>query len=375
MLASDMNRRGFLAHAGAAFLAFRACGQTAIEPADGPATLEGLIASRRIINVHEHIQDVENAEWLVEAMNQTGIGRTVLVGSSLFTLRLDERAGFTQYDENNEALLEIVKRWPGRFEAWPTLDPLDEGHMTKVRSLIARGATGVKLYLGHGYRTFYSRRYMFHVMALDDPRMLPLYVYCERHFVPICMHVNPDRPGFADEFVAVLKAFPNLKVLCPHWILSTIRYLRLRELLDVFPNLYVDISFGHDDYLRDGIFRISQDPERFRRIFSDFPTRFMFGTDYVVTHYRPRTLEWFKERTVIYYDMLSRAQYAASLAAGATLRGLALSGTLLENILYRNFERFMTLQPQDTVIRRDLDWSQMNTPRYPRKPGEALPPS
>jgi predicted TIM-barrel fold metal-dependent hydrolase len=374
MRVENHTRRNFLQLSAATLLASQVGGQTPVEPNTGPSLLEHLIAERRIINVHEHIQDAENAAFLVEAMNQTGIGRTVLVGSSLFTLRLDERAGFTRYDENNEALLEIAKRWPGRFEAWPTLDPLDAEYMPKIRSLLARGASGVKLYLGHGYRTFYSRRYMFHVMALDDPRMLPLYVHCERHFVPICMHVNPDRPGFADEFIAVLRAFPNLKVLCPHWILSTIRHTRLREFLEVFPNLHVDISFGHDDYLRDGIFRISQDPERFRRIIADFPTRFFFGTDYVITHYRPRTLEWFKERTAIYYDLLSRTQYAAPLAAGATLRGLALPAALLENILYRNFERFMALRPKDTVIRREIDWSQMNTPRYPRKPGEALAP-
>ena len=340
---------------------------------DPSATLRRIVEENRIINVHEHVQGVENTETLLEEMDALGIGKTVLVGSPWFTISLYERAGFTRYDENNAAILAMAKAHPTRFEAWPTVDPTDTAKLEKVKAMVGEGATGVKLYLGHGY-TSRENRYIFHPVAMDDPGMSALYEYLAEKHIPICYHVNPAKPGFLDEFVQVLKAHPDLKVNTPHYFMSSMVHARIREMLKTFPNLFIDISFGHDDYLNSGLQRVSAEREAFRALFQEFPDRFMFGTDYVVTTLRPKDHRWYQERTQAYLDMLSSEQYTTPLLADRPLRGLALSPELLENILYRNFERFRALKPVGTEIDRPLDWSQMRVRLDTRSPGQALPP-
>jgi predicted TIM-barrel fold metal-dependent hydrolase len=343
---------------------------TAEEPG---VTIRRLVDEKRIINVHEHVQGIENMDTLLSEMDALGIGKTILVGSPWFTISLYERAGFTRYDENNAAILAMAKAHPDRFEAWPTVDPSDPTKLEKVKAMVGEGATGIKLYLGHGY-TSRENRYIFHTMAMDDPGMMPLYEFLEEARLPICYHVNPAKPGFLDEFVQVLQAHPNLKVNAPHYFMSSMVHTRLREMLKTFPNLYIDISFGHDDYLKAGLQRVSADVEAFRSLFQDFPERFMFGTDYVVTTLRPKDHAWYQERTQAYLDLLATEQYKTALLPDLPLRGLALSPELLENILFRNYERFQALRPESTPLKGPLDWTQLRVRMVTRAPGQALPP-
>lgn len=62
---------------------------------------------------------------MVASMDSMGIAKTVFVGSSWFTITLNEAVGFTRYDENNDELVKIAETYTGRFEAWPTLNPSD----------------------------------------------------------------------------------------------------------------------------------------------------------------------------------------------------------------------------------------------------------
>jgi len=337
-------------------------------------TIRRLVEEKRIINVHEHVQGEENTEKLLSEMDALGFGKTVLLGSPWFTIALYERAGFTRYDDNNAAIVAMAKAHPDRFEAWPTVNPLDADKVSKIEALVAQGATGVKLYLGHGYTTTRRNEYVFHPIAMDDPGMYSLYAYLAEHHLPVCFHVNPAKPGFLDEFITVLKKYPDLKVNTPHYMLSSMAHSRLKEMLRTFPNLYVDISFGHDDYLKTGLERVSGNTAAFRALFEAYPDRFLFGTDYVVTTLRPQPHDWYQIRTDAYLDMLSKDEYITDLMPGRTLRGLALPGELLEKILYKNFEAFMALKPSGTVLARTPSMSELRTRPVDRAPGEALPP-
>jgi predicted TIM-barrel fold metal-dependent hydrolase len=183
------------------------------DPLLANTTLARAIADQSIVNAHEHIQSAREVDKLLDVMNQLGVARTLLMGSSWFTITLNPRHGFTRYDENNAAIMAIYRADPQRFEPWPTINPLDPHKLDKVQRLVAQGARGIKLYLGHGYLDPSRGDYLFHVMAMDDPRMLPFYKWCEAHFVPLMYHVNPYKPGFAEEFIAVLTGFPDLKMV------------------------------------------------------------------------------------------------------------------------------------------------------------------
>jgi len=339
--------------------------------------MKQVIAEHRIVDVHEHIRSAEDAPKMLQAMDAVGIGKTCLMGSSLFTLTLNPRVGFTHYDENDDQLLQICTKYPGRFEAWPTIDPRDPQKLDKFKAYVARGAQGLKLYLGHGYTIKKTNKYMFHTVAIDDPQMMPVYKYCSDNFIPIVLHVQPDRklgPGFLEEFVAVLMEFPAMKVVCPHFMLSSKSPKRLQEMLDTFPNLYTDVSFGHDDFFLSALKRISEKPESYRTILEKNPTRFMFSTDLVVTDETIKTEEWIQNHFEAYVDFLSKDTYKTPLVSGQTMHGLNLSASLLERIFHKNYEDFLALKPTNTKANKSISWDKLGGSPIVRKPGEVIPP-
>lgn len=350
-----------------------------------PLTLEQIQQRKLIVDVHEHIESLDEAHIYLDIMDELGIGKMLLMGSSSFTLTLDEKVGFTNYDTNNEELLKIAKAYPGRFEAWPTISPDDPEKFEKFKDLVERGAAGLKLYIGHGYLTA-EHEYMFHTMAIDDPSMLPIYEFCQENFIPICIHVNPfddgsqrGKPGFASEFIAVLNAFPDLKIIAPHFILSSIHSARLEEFLDCFPNLYTDISFG-DFFMADRFRTISRNRDRFLRLFERYPDRIMFATDLVLTAGPGKTREWVREQMTAYIDMLSKDSYTSGAILDKTtrqpenLRGIVLPDHLLERVLYKNYYDFIEKHPRGTIITRQPNFQRMNVQPIEREPGQAFPP-
>ena len=329
-------------------------------------TLATLQAERRLIDVHEHIESIEEAPRFLAVMDRLGFDKLMLMGSSKFTLTLDHRVGFVDHDWNNEQLMQIAERYPGRFEAWPTVDPLDPDKLEKFRTLVERGATGLKLYIGHGLVNKYGGQYVFHTTAM----------VCMSDTTTLA-YVKPSpklAPGFAEEFVAVLDRFPDMKVDCPHYMLSSNLDSRLREFLDTYPNLYSDIGVG-DSFVKACVKRVSNNPEKFRDIFFTYPDRFMFCADLVVTRHAFKSEKWIADEFQTYLDMLTKETYTTPVAPGVELNGLALPGELLERILCLNYHDFVAKKPVGTKITREIDWSKMGKNALTgRKPGEALPP-
>lgn len=350
--------------------------QVARTEGDSLAALKRIQEQRLILNDHEHIESLEQAPIMLAAMDQLGVQRVALMGSSRFTLTLNPDVGFTDYDWNNEQLMQICAAHPGRFEAWPTINPLDEDKLDKFRDYVSRGAAGLKLYLGHGFVVPKTNQYIFHTVAMDDAGMLPVYAFCQENFIPVCLHVNPSAktPGFAEEFIAVLDQFPDLKIVCPHFLLSSIASSRLEQFLDVYPNLYSDIGFGWAAFFEAGIKRISKNPDKFRAIFEKYPTRFFFAGDLVLEKSPSKNQEWVVNHWQTYLDMLTKDTYTSPLIAGETLNGLELAPDLLEGILYKNYEAFLALKPKGTRVNGKIDWSKMNVKPMERQPGQAFPP-
>lgn len=362
-------------------------GERAVD-GDSVAVLRELQAARKIVDVHEHIMSMNDVPVMLETMDAMGIAKTVLMGSSWFTITLREQAGFTRYDENNAALLEIVRAHPDRFEAWPTLNPEDPEKLAKLKAYVSQGATGVKLYIGHGYVRRDNGEYMFHTRAMDDPEMMEVYAYCEENYIPVCMHVNPHytKPGFAQEFIAVLSMHPDLKIVAPHFILSSSWNSRFQQYMDTFPNLYTDCSYG-DSFMVERLRWTSKNPNLMRKLFEKYQDRIMFGCDLVVTDYPTKTADWATSQMQAYLDMLTKARYTSEFIlelderkrpiAGELeeLTGLQLPGPILEKVLYKNYEAMMASQPEGTEIARDIDWAQMRgSKKIRREPGQAFPP-
>jgi predicted TIM-barrel fold metal-dependent hydrolase len=329
----------------------------------------------KLINVHEHLQSRRELSLLLRTMDHVGIERVVILGSSAFTLTSNHCVGFSGYEDNNLETIAAAQAHPDRVEAWPTLDPVDPDKLVKLRAYHNLGASGLKLYTGHGFVAPGSCSYLFSPIAMDDPRMDAVYDYCAASRLPICLHVNPTRrtPGFADEFVSLLTRHPDLLVNAPHWILSTRRPERLAEFLDVFPNLLTDISFGTDEYLIGGLQRISNRVPDIRRVIHRHPDRFMFGTDFVITRAEHKTEEWMRLRLYAYISMLEQVRYETPLLPGRVLNGLALPKNLVESIAQRNYRRFRSRNRPLAPPTRPIDWQRLGISRPRRAAGQRLP--
>ncbi len=282
-----------------------------------------------ITNSHEHIETSQEVPKFLEAMKANGIEQTVILGSPEATFQ-GEFENFAGYEKNNDEIFRIAATYPGRFLVFPTLDMQDPDAVKNAKHYLEKGARGFKLYAG--YRTR-------HVVPIDRENLLPLYAFCEEHGLPVLMHVNAGY--YLVEFERTLVRFPNLKIVCPHFCLSTIVSDRLEHLMDTYPQLYTDISFGPLFHLKTGLLRFSRDPEKYRALVIKYQDRIFFGTDMVVSRESHKTAAWMMEVTRAYRDLLEKDEYTFFALPGITLKGLHLDQAVLEKIYRGNFEQLL----------------------------------
>ena len=259
-------------------------------------------ATFEIINAHEHIQSSRNIPLLLRVMEDCQIKKMVLLGTAKYTIYLNPKYGFSEYDENNEEIIKISNKYPGKFIALCTINPLDADKLEKLKKFIAAGAKGLKLYNGHGY--FYDN---FFKLPLDDPGMMEVYKYCEEQRIPILYHINSGR--FLTQMETILKTFPDLVIIAPHFILTSSNLSLLIRLFDTYPNLYTDVSFGHPDYQVAGFKRISNNIKAFREFMQKYRDRITFGTDIVITSYQAKSRSYIDEVTLSYFDLLEKEEF------------------------------------------------------------------
>jgi predicted TIM-barrel fold metal-dependent hydrolase len=217
------------------------------------------------------MENMEDVEVYLNAVEPLGIKKTVLLGSPEVTLY--QRGGFDEYDKNNAELLEIKEAYPGKFEVLCTTYWHDPLQVEKAQECYEKGAKGIKLYNGHG---------SFYELPLDDPTMLPLYEFIEDNGLILLFHVNSNK--YLDEFERVLDAYPDMKVICPHFCLISKKLKTLTRLMDEHPNLYTDLSFGFIEYTVAGFNRFTNNHSDFKKFITKYRNRVFLGTDQVITN-------------------------------------------------------------------------------------------
>jgi predicted TIM-barrel fold metal-dependent hydrolase len=285
------------------------------------------LAPRRfaVVDVHEHAETEADVERLLAASADLGIRRTCVMGSPRFTFQHGREQGFEGFDQNNEMLLAMKQREPERLCVFVTLHPGDAGNVERLRDYVARGADGLKLFLGHGQSTGTEP---FHLMALDDERMWPVYEEAERSRLPITFHVNLGK--YEDELVRVLERFPALVVNLPHFGLFRGRLGRLGELLDRHRTLYIDVSFGSREFHVDGFEALAEGRDKARAFITRYADRVLFGADLVVTSRMDD--DFLRETLASYVLMLESAQFRFFLQPEQPLHGLALEPATLARV-------------------------------------------
>ncbi len=314
----------------------------------------------RIIDVHEHLQNRQQAVKFIAAMTNNSIASIVLVGSPdqvLFEPQ-GNLTGFTGFEKNNTELLEISRTHPDKFHAFASFSPDDTAMLDKLKTFIEQGGRGLKLYNGHYW--FYD----FYQIPLDAPHMMAVFKWCEQNRVPVIFHANARY--YWDQLRHILDTHPGLVVNLPHFCMSLIDLDRMATLFNSYPNVFSDISCGEGELAYTTLSYISKYWAIYREFILTYRERFLFGADMVVTRPVSGTMpskkgvvkdeKYVSQVMACYRDMLEEPTYTGVLiercleAMGikkteqnSRFNGLALDSRTLAHIYEINPKRFLNL--------------------------------
>ncbi len=236
-----------------------------------------------------------------------------------------EEADLSAVEENNAALKQVLEAYPEQFSYFCSIDPNDADRLRVLEECLKNGAIGVKLYNGYTYA---------HELSIDDAKLSDFYTTLADRQALLMLPVNTSY--YESELRNVLTLNPDLTVICPHFCLSSKDLPRLGALMNDFPNLYIDTSFGSLDFVKEGFKTISENRENFQAFFDTYQDRILFGTDTVLTSYENKTMDWLAELYGDYMALLSEEEFDSELLQ-ASYTGLELSQSILRKVFYKNW--------------------------------------
>src|ERR1700758_2272234 len=150
-------------------------------------------AKFHVIDVHNHVNDAARIdehmppERVVEVMNATNV-KTIVILTGMWG------------DKLQSVIDEMVKPYPGRFMVFTQLDyskindpNFGDEMVALLHDSVARGARGLKFLkdLGLGVRDESGK-----LVAIDDPRLDPVWDECGRLGIPVFIHTGDPEAFF-----------------------------------------------------------------------------------------------------------------------------------------------------------------------------------
>jgi predicted TIM-barrel fold metal-dependent hydrolase len=325
---------------------------------------EPKLPNEGIVNIHEHIHKYTDADKWLDAMKLCGVSTTIMLGSPEATFLLSSPPGFNNYTKNNDVILYLEKEYDSKILAFPTIDPRDLDKLDYLKEQIASGAVGLKLFSGHTGEIFPEPKTTIYdyLGPLDRIDMDGVYDYCQRNHIPIIWHIKLKWDYLFNETKNVLHKFPDLIVNIPHFGVLGTDLSRLGELMDKYPGVYTDISFGGFAYWSMQL--ASNYIDEYRNFVNKYHTRVMFGTDMVVTNNVRKTVSWIANLTMGYRHMLEKDKFHINVSNitgegfdfDMELNGFGLSQSILDEIYFDNALRFLKGDPAPNNLSRGRSW-------------------
>jgi predicted TIM-barrel fold metal-dependent hydrolase len=311
-----------------------------------------------VIDVHNHANDARtltgphpSAEELVARMDRANIQKVVILTGG--------------FGESLQRVLDtMVTPYPDRFTVFCQLDwskvadpGFSDDMVTLLRDAVKRGARGLKILKEFGlkYRDASGK-----LVAVDDPRLDPVWAECARLGIPVAIHVG-DPAAFFLPTDARNERYEELQAH-PDWAFSGKDFPSLSEIhqavervfarhprtsfvwlhvgnwpenldyiggvLNRRPNVVVEISARQAD--------LGRSPRRTRAFITEFQDRVLFGLDASLTEAAYRSYFRWLETEDEYFD------YYGSPGQGRwKIYGLGLPDAVLEKVYRRNAERIL----------------------------------
>src|SRR5215470_17608290 len=252
-----------------------------------------------VIDVHNHVNDAARIDdhmppdRVIEVMNATNV-KTIVILTGMWG------------DKLQHVIDEMVKPYPGRFMVFTQLDyskindpNFGEEMARLVDDSVARGARGLKFLkdLGLGVRDKSGK-----LIAIDDPRLDPVWRECGRLGIPVFIHTgdpeaffhptdasneryeelmeHPDWSFYGPQFPALPELLEARNRVFERHPRTTFVSLHMgwpenlpwvARMLDEHPNVLVEFGAREAE--------LGRQPRQARDFFLKYRDRIMFGTD------------------------------------------------------------------------------------------------
>lgn len=308
-----------------------------------------------VIDIHNHLGDLENTEKYLEEMDKAGIWKCV---------SLDGNSKDDRYIEHLKVSQSVSK---DRFLVFfrPDFSKIDEPDFgkkeaEKLEKAVKMGARGLKIAKNLGLT---EKDKNGKVIPVDDPRIDPIWEKCGELGIPVEIHVSdpkafftpvdkynerydelgahPNWSFYGDEYPSkeeilvqrnrVIARHPNTIFIGAHLGNLPEELHTVAMWLDVYPNFYVDIDAR--------ISELGRQPRTARQFFIKYQDRVLFGTD----------TEPNAEAYRIYYRFLETDDEYFDPAGGHHLQGrwmiygVYLPDEVLEKIYNKNALKILSM--------------------------------
>jgi len=311
-----------------------------------------------VIDVHNHLGDgkefltKERVDTYLKEMNEAGVRMVVNLDGN--------RAGRIK-----ETLQLLEEAHPGRFLTFALLDfeGIDEEAWTerevkRLEEHFKAGAKGLKLHKTLGLRYRYKNG---KAMAVDDPKLDPIWELCAKYKRPVMIH-TADPAAFFTPLDRFNERWHELNAH-PEWLFFGDKYMPRKELLAQFhravakhpKTTFIGAHFGNDaedlaavgkaldayaNLMIDIDARISElgrQPYTARRFFIKYQDRIMFGTDTSPKREAYRMYYRFLETDDEYFDCASGHHRQGFWM----IYGIFLPKEVLAKVYHENAERIL----------------------------------
>ncbi len=310
-----------------------------------------------VIDMHNHVNDAMGIEdWMppervVEVMNNTNV-KTVVILTGMWGEKLQH------------VIDTMVKPYPGRFIVFAQMDwsKIDDPNFSQemvaqLDDAVRRGARGLKILkvFGLGVKDKSGK-----LVAVDDPRMDPVWEECGRLGIPVSLHVtdpeaffkpidntneryeelieHPDWSFYGPQFpskLSILEARDRVIARHPHTTFIALHLANWPENLDYvsaeldrYPNMMTEFGAREAE--------LGRQPRRAREFFLKYQDRIMFGTDNGMEEEMYRNHFRWLETGDEYFD------YWGYPGQGRwKIYGMELPDPVLEKIYHLNAERVL----------------------------------
>jgi uncharacterized protein len=312
-----------------------------------------------VIDVHNHVDDASGVgdrippTDLVKGMDQANVKKIVILTG--------------MWGEKLQTVLDsVVKPYPDRFVVFAQMDwsKIDDPNFSaemvaQLDDAVRRGARGLKVLKDWGLGVK-DRSGKF--VAIDDPRMDPVWEECGRLGIPVAIHsTDPEAfftptdakneryeelmrnptwsfygPGIPDKFTLleqrnhIVAKHPKTTFIALHVANWPENLEAVSEWLRTYPNMYVEFGAREAE--------LGRQPRRAGQFFNEFQDRILFGTD--AEPIPPMYANYFRwletnDEYFPYWDYPGQGRWM--------IYGMGLSDKILEKVYHANAEKILAM--------------------------------